>query len=91
LSSSSSFAAAYKQAFRDLCSELSLSHTHAWLRRRFRLFLSVFSSRGIYLELLVSPSVIPLHLNLELSLTAAYSVSVEGASALQQVLEGGFQ
>ncbi len=35
-------------------SSLSLSHTHAWLQRRFRLFLSVFSSRGIYLELLVS-------------------------------------
>jgi hypothetical protein len=27
-------------------SSLSLSHTHAWLQRRFRLFLSVFSSRG---------------------------------------------
>jgi hypothetical protein len=69
---------------------LSLTRTRG-CRGFFGLFFRFFLRAEFYLELLVSPSVISLLLNLELSLTAAYFVSVEGASALQQVLEGGFQ
>jgi hypothetical protein len=71
-------------------SSLSLTRTRG-CRGVFGFFFPFFLRAEFYLELLVSRSVIPLLLKLELSLTATYFVSVEGASALQQVLEGFFQ
>jgi hypothetical protein len=71
---------------------LSLSHTRTrGCKGVFGYFFRFFLRAEFIWSFSYRASVIPLHLNLELSLTAAYSVSVEGASALQQVLEGRFQ